>query len=57
MTKVTRAQLVNSVLTSIVTYHVTVFALPKCLIKKIDKLRRNFLWKGKVREIKEASAW
>jgi hypothetical protein len=34
------------VLTSIVTYHTTIFALPKWLIKKIDKIRRNFLWKG-----------
>jgi hypothetical protein len=34
------------VLTSIVTYHTTVFTLPKWLIKKIDKLRCNFLWKG-----------
>jgi hypothetical protein len=45
MSKATRAQLVKSVLTSIVTYHTTVFPLPKWLIKKIDKLRRNFLWK------------
>jgi hypothetical protein len=43
MSKVARAQLVKSVLTSIVTYHITVFPLPKWLIKKIDKLRRNFL--------------
>jgi hypothetical protein len=34
------------VLTSIVTYHTTIFALPKWLIKKIDKIKRNFLWKG-----------
>jgi hypothetical protein len=50
LTKAARAQLVNSVLTSIVTYHVTVFALPKWLIKKIDTLRRNFLWKGEESE-------
>jgi hypothetical protein len=43
MSKAARAQLVKSVLTSIVTYHATVFPLPKWLIKKIDKLRRNFL--------------
>jgi hypothetical protein len=42
MTKATRAQLVKSVLTSIVIYHATVFLLPKWLIKKIDKLRRIF---------------
>jgi hypothetical protein len=46
MTKAARAQLVKSVLTSLVTYHATVFPLPKWLIKKIDKLRRNFFWKG-----------
>jgi hypothetical protein len=42
MTKAARAQLVKSVLTPIVTYHAMVFPLPKWLIKKIDKLRRNF---------------
>jgi hypothetical protein len=26
--------------------HATVFELPKWLIKKTDKLRRNFFWKG-----------
>jgi hypothetical protein len=46
MTKAARAQLVKSVITSIVTYHAMVFPLPKWLIKKIDKLRRNFFWKG-----------
>jgi hypothetical protein len=46
MNKSARAQLVKSVLTIIVTYHATVFPLPKWLIKKIDKLRRNFFWKG-----------
>jgi hypothetical protein len=38
MNKVARAQLVKSVLTSIVTYHVTVFPLPKWLIRRIAKL-------------------
>jgi hypothetical protein len=46
MSKAARAQLVKSVLTSIVTYHATAFPLPKWLRKKIDKLRRNFFWKG-----------
>jgi hypothetical protein len=46
MSKVARAQLVKSVLISLVTYHAMVFPLPKWLIKKIDKLRRNFFWKG-----------
>jgi hypothetical protein len=38
MNKIAMAQLVKLVLTSIVTYHVTVFPLSKWLIKKIDKL-------------------
>jgi hypothetical protein len=46
MTKAARAQLVNSVLTVVVTYHATVLPLPKWLIRKIDKLRQNFFWKG-----------
>jgi hypothetical protein len=40
MTKAARAQLVKSVLTS------TVFNLPKWLVKKINKIRRNLFWKG-----------
>jgi hypothetical protein len=46
MSKAARAQLMKLMLTSIVTYHATVYPLPKWFIKKIDKLRRNFLWKG-----------
>jgi hypothetical protein len=42
MTKAARAQLIKSVLSSVVTYHATVFNLPKGLIKKINKLRRIF---------------
>jgi hypothetical protein len=38
--------MVKSVLTSVVAYHAMVFDLPKWLIKKIDKFRRNFFWKG-----------
>jgi hypothetical protein len=41
-----RLKLINSVLTSIPTYYLTVFKLQKWAIKKIDKLRRSFLWKG-----------
>ncbi|KAJ1277359.1 hypothetical protein BS78_05G288800 [Paspalum vaginatum] len=33
-------------MSAITTYHMTVFPLSKWDIKKIDKLRRNFLWKG-----------
>ena len=38
--------MVNAVLTSIPVHFLTVFALNKWAIKKIDKLRRGFLWKG-----------
>lgn len=41
-----RFSLVNTVLSPIPTYHLTVFALRKWAIKIIDKIRRNFLWKG-----------
>jgi hypothetical protein len=47
MSKAASAQLVKSVLTAVVTYHTTVFNIPKWLIKKIDKIGRNFYWKGK----------
>jgi hypothetical protein len=50
MTKAVKAQLVNSVMIAIVTYHVIVFPLPKWLIKKIDKIRHDFFWKGKDNE-------
>jgi hypothetical protein len=46
MTKAARAQLIKSILTSIVSYHAMMFPLPKWLIRKIDKLRMNFYWKG-----------
>ena len=46
MNKVGRLRLVNVVLTSIPTYYLIVFKLQKWAIKKIDKLRRSFLWKG-----------
>jgi mannosylglycoprotein endo-beta-mannosidase len=46
LNKAGRLRLINSVLTSVPTYFMTVFRLQKWAIKKIDKLRRNFLWKG-----------
>jgi hypothetical protein len=46
MTKAARAQLIKSVLTSIFSYHAMVFPLPKRLIRKVDKLHKNFYWKG-----------
>lgn len=41
-----RLTLVNSVLSSIPVYYMTSFTLSKWAIKKIDRIRRNFLWKG-----------
>jgi len=43
LTKAGRLTLVNVVLSSIPTYHLTIFPLSKWAIKRIDKLRRSFL--------------
>lgn len=45
-----RLQLVRSVLSSISVYFMTCFLLPKWVIKKIDRIRRQFLW-GKNGEV------
>ena len=36
----------KSVLSSIVIYHSTIFELPKWVIRRIDKIKQNFIWKG-----------
>jgi hypothetical protein len=41
-----RLTLVSSVLSSIPTYHLTVFPLAVWARKRIDRIRRSFLWKG-----------
>ena len=41
-----RLTLVNSMLTSMPVHSLTVFALKKWAIRKIDSIRRSFLWKG-----------
>jgi hypothetical protein len=41
-----RLTLVTTVLSSMLTYHLTVFPLAAWARKKIDKIRRFFLWKG-----------
>jgi hypothetical protein len=46
LNKSRRFTLVNSVLSAVVLYHMTVFPLSKWAIKKIDKIQRNFLWHG-----------
>jgi hypothetical protein len=46
MSRKGRLILVNSVLTSSMTYFLTIFDPPKWMTKKIDRIRRNFLWCG-----------
>jgi hypothetical protein len=46
LNKSRRFTLVNSVLSAVVLYHMTVFPLSKWAIKNIDKIQRNFLWHG-----------
>lgn len=41
-----RLVLINSVLTATTTYFLTVFPADSWAIKKMDKMRRNFLWAG-----------
>ncbi|KAJ4804966.1 RNA-directed DNA polymerase (reverse transcriptase)-related family protein [Rhynchospora pubera] len=41
-----RLVLLNSYLSSLPTYFMSTFKLPSWVIKKIDVLRRNFLWHG-----------
>lgn len=41
-----RLKLLNSVLSSMPVYFLSVFAPPKWLLKKVDRIRRGFLWKG-----------
>jgi hypothetical protein len=41
-----RLTLITSVLSAMPTYHLTVFPLAAWARKKIDRIRRSFLWKG-----------
>jgi hypothetical protein len=41
-----RLTLITSVLSAMPTYHLTVFPLAAWTRKKIDKIRRSFLWRG-----------
>jgi len=47
-----RLVLVNSVLSSIPSYIMSFYLLPKWVLKEIEKIRRNFFWKGKSEEKK-----
>jgi hypothetical protein len=44
LNKAAKLTLVNSIISSVLTYHITVFELSKRALKKIDMIRRNFLW-------------
>lgn len=46
LNKCGRLRLVNAVLTSIPVHFLSVFVLKKWAIRKIDKVKRSFLWKG-----------
>jgi hypothetical protein len=46
LSKAGRETLVKSVLSAQPIYHLTVFPPQKWLLQTIDKMRRNFLWKG-----------
>jgi hypothetical protein len=46
LSKAGRETLVKSVLSAQPIYHLTVFSPQKWLMQTIDKIRRNFLWKG-----------
>lgn len=45
-----RVTLINSVLDSLPTYVMSLFPIPACVIKRLNKLRRDFLWKGNKEE-------
>ena len=47
LNKAGRLTLVTSVLSSMPTYHLTMFPLAAWAKRKIDKIRRSFLWKGR----------
>jgi hypothetical protein len=38
---------INSILTPVPTYFMTIFKMPKWGLARIDRFRRDFLWKGK----------
>jgi hypothetical protein len=51
LSKAGRETLVKSVLSAQPIYHLTVFPPHKWLLHSIDKMRRNFLWKGNNPEV------
>jgi hypothetical protein len=52
-----RETLVKSVLSSLPTFFLTVFKMPKWAFLQMDKFRRGFLWRGKrLTKLKEGTA-
>ena len=47
MNRAGRATYVQSVLTSVLIYFATALELPPWCLKAVDKIRRNFLWRGR----------
>ena len=41
-----RITLINSVLDALPTYMMSIFPIPNGVIQRLDKIRRDFLWKG-----------
>jgi mannosylglycoprotein endo-beta-mannosidase len=56
LTRAGRLTLINSVLSSVPVYHMTSFTLSKWAIKRIDRIRRNFLWAGS-EEARAGKCW
>jgi len=47
-----RVTLINSVMDSIPTYHMSLFPIPAKVLEKLDRMRRNFLWEGNSKDHK-----
>lgn len=41
-----RVTLINSVLDALPTYLMSIFSIPDGVVQRLDKIRRDFLWKG-----------
>jgi hypothetical protein len=53
-----RKLLINSILSAMPTYFLTIYKMPKWGLSKIDRYRRSFLWKGENLDIvKGVIAW
>jgi hypothetical protein len=41
-----KTTLINSILSNALVYHMSIYLLPKTIIKSLDKIRRTFFWQG-----------